>query len=109
MAWSLGVAVGALAAAAGTRFADLVGLTGANSGCTQHGNIIDNWGTVIATAAGATGVFARPYTDGPPLFTLGPPTGLTGAQPYAAGISKTGIFIRTQSGTASVNYRTTGS
>ena len=92
-----------------TGFADLVGLTGANSGYTQHGNIIDNWGTVTATTLGATGTFARPYVDSPPVFTLSGATGATGSQPYVAAISRTGIFIRTQSGTATVNYRATGS
>jgi hypothetical protein len=44
-----------------------------------------------------------------PSFTLSGATGATGSQPYVVGISKTGIFIKTQSGTASVNYRATGS
>jgi hypothetical protein len=92
-----------------TGFAELVGTTGAASGYSIHGNVIDTWGTVTATTAGVTGLFAKPYTDGPPIFTLGGATGATGAQPYVSSISRTGIFIRTQSGTATVDYRAIGS
>jgi hypothetical protein len=84
------------------------GATG-TAGYLQHGNIIDNFGSVVATTAGVTGNFAKPYVNAPPFFTLGGVTGPTGGQPYVSAISLTGLVIKTQSGAATVNYRAIGS
>jgi hypothetical protein len=82
-----------------TGFADLAGVTGAGpSGYLQHGNFIDCWGTITATTTGVTGNFAKPYTDNPPIFTLGGVTGVTGGAPYVAGITEQEIFAAANQG-----------
>jgi hypothetical protein len=86
-----------------------VGATGAGpAGYFQLGNIIQNWGLINANTVGVTGNFTKPYVDGPPAFTVGGSTGPTGGQPYVSAISKTGLVIRTQSGSAAVYWRTIG-
>lgn len=81
------------------------GATGSGTGYVQFGNIILNYGKVVATSGGVTGQFALAYTDAVPLVTIGA-TGPTGA--YVSALSKTGVVITTVNGTEQVDYIAVG-
>jgi len=78
-------------------------------GYFQLGNIVQNWGTIVATTGGVTGTFAKPYTNLVPAVTLSGATGATGGQPYISALSLTGVQVTTQSGTTTVYYQAVGS
>lgn len=62
------------------------GVTGGTlppSGAIPVGNMIINWGSMSVIPAGASAAFTTPYSDAPPLVTLGP-TGNTGPYYYTA-------------------------
>ena len=75
------------------------GTTGGGStgptGSAQIGNIILNWGAVLAVQAGVTALFGQTYNNTGPIVTatIASSTGATGAIAGVTGISLTGCVL----------------
>lgn len=80
--------------------------TGPTGGYVQSGNIITQWGNLIATTgAGTTVNFPKPYVDGPPSVTASAASG--GVLQVSA--TKTAITISCNAGTPVVSWKAIGS
>ncbi len=91
------------AAGAGGGFA---GATGPTGGWMQSGNIISQWGSLVAsTGAGTTVSFPKPYVDGPPSVTASAAAGGT----LQVSATKTSITIACNSGSPTVSWKAIGS
>lgn len=79
--------------------------TGPTGGYLQSGNIITQWGSLVASTTGVTANFPRPYIDGPPFVAASAPSG--GVLQVSA--TKTTITISCNSGTPTVSWKAIGS
>lgn len=89
--------------------ASAIGATGAGTGFAQIGNLVWNWGQVATNHTGITTSFVSPYTNSPPVVTLGQGySGPTG--PYVKSVSLTGVLILCNTGASgTVFYAAMGS
>jgi hypothetical protein len=71
-------------------------------GYFKLGNIIVNYGEVVATITGVTGLFAKAYTDAAPAVTLGS-TNVANTTAVTS-VSKTGVVISTVSSATETCY-----
>jgi hypothetical protein len=86
--------------------ATVTAATGPTGGYMQVGNIITQWGSLVATTgAGTTVNFPRPYTDGPPSVTASAAAGGT----LQVSATKTSITVSCNSGTPVVSWKAIGS
>jgi hypothetical protein len=86
--------------------ATVTAATGPTGGYMQVGNIITQWGSLVAsTGAGTTANFPKPYTDGPPSVTASAAAGGT----LQVSATKTSITISCNSGTPVVSWKAIGS
>lgn len=80
--------------------------TGPTGGYYQSGNIITQWGNLVATTgAGTTVTFPKPYIDAAPFVTASAPSG--GVLQVSA--TKTTVTISCNSGTPVASWKAIGS
>lgn len=83
------------------------GATGPTAGWQRIGNVLNCWGTVVATTgSGVQVTFPQPYVDDNPIITTG---GQAGGVLQVTAISRTGFTITCNSGTPMVYWRAVGS